>query len=305
MALIVGAIVVSATLGFRLERRMGREVAQAARRSLLWILYTILPFVTFFNLAHADFDVDNGVGIVLGYAAVLTAAGLAWVIASRIEHLSRASVGAVICCVLLANTGYLGYPLAHELLGDEGLTEAVLFDVMVQMPILLIIAFSVGAAFGTKAGETPRERVRAFFARNPVLYAAIAGLIAPESLAPDVLVDISRIFIVAILPIGFFAVGASLAEESDEGKVGFPPAVTLPVATAVGMRLAIVPGLLFGFATPVIDLPDAYLLQAAMPCGLNSMIVAEAYGLNVRIIAAAITWSTVIAVLVAAVGQAL
>jgi len=38
-----------------------------------------------------------------------------------------------------------------------------------------------------------------------------------------------------------------------------------------------------------------------MPCGLNSMIVAEAYGLDVRIVAASITWSTVIAVLVAAV----
>ena len=301
MALIVGAIVVSATLGFRLERQMGRSVAVAARRSLIWILYTILPFVTFFNLARADFDVDNGVGLVLGYAAVLTAAGAAWLIASRIERLSRASVGAVIVCVLLANTGYLGYPLAYELLGDDALTEAVLYDVMVQMPILLILAVSIGAAFGARAGDTPRERVKAFFARNPVLYAAIAGLLAPDSLAPDLAVDISRIFIVAILPIGFFAVGASLAEESDEGRVGFPPAVTLPVLTAVGMRLAVVPGLLFLFAAPLIDLPGAYLLQAAMPCGLNSMIVAEAYGLDVRIIAAAITWSTVIAVLVAAV----
>ena len=301
MALIVGAIVVSATLGFRLERRVGKSVAVAARRSLIWILYTILPFVTFFNLARADFDVDNGVGLVLGYAAVLIAAGLAWLIASRIERLSRASVGAVIVCVLLANTGYLGYPMAFELLGDDALTEAVLYDVMVQMPILLILAFSVGAAFGNRAGDTPRERVRAFFARNPVLYAAIAGLLAPASLAPDLAVDISRIFIVAILPIGFFAVGASLAEESDEGRVGFPPAITLPVVTAVGMRLAIVPALLFLFAAPLIDLPGAYLLQAAMPCGLNAMIVAEAYGLDVRIIAAAITWSTVIAVLVAAV----
>jgi predicted permease len=305
MALIVGAIVVATGLGFRLERRMGASVARAARRSLLWILYTVLPFVTFFNLAHAEFNVDNGVGLILAWAAILIAAGLAWVIASRIERLSQPAVGAVVVCVLLANTGYLGYPLAHELLGDQGLTEAVLYDVMVQMPILLILAFSVGAMFGDRAGETPRERVKAFFARNPVLYAAIAGLLAPESLAPDVLVDISRIFIVAILPIGFFAVGASLAEESDEGRVGFPPAITLPVVTAVGMRLAVVPALLFCFSAPLIDLPDAYLLQAAMPCGLNSMIVAEAYGLDVRIIAAAITWSTVIAVAVVAVTQIL
>ena len=301
MALIVGAIVVSVTLGFRLERRMGAEVAVAARRSLIWILYTVLPFVTFFNLARADFDVDNGVGLVLAYAAVLIAAGLAWLIASRIEGLPRPAVGAVISCAIVANTGYLGYPLAVELLGDKALTEAVLYDVVVAMPLLLILAFSVGAAFGDKAGETSRDRVKAFFTRNPVLYAAIAGFLAPDSLAPDIAVDISRIFVVAILPIGFFAVGASLAEESAEGRVGFPPAITTPVITAVSMRLAVVPALLFLFAAPLIDLPGAYLLQAATPCGLNSMIVAEAYGLDVRIVAASITWSTVIAVVVASV----
>ena len=303
MALIVGAIAVSATLGFRLERRMGASVARAARRALIWILYTILPFVTFFNLARADFNVDNGVGLLLAYVAVLTAAGIAWLTASRIEHLSRPAVGAVIVCVLLANTGYLGYPMAVELLGEGSLTEAVLYDVVVQLPILMVLAFSVGAAFGGRAGDTPRDRVKAFFARNPILYAGIAGFLAPDSLAPDVLVDISRIFVVAILPIGFFAVGASLAEESDEQRIGFPPRVTAPVVTAVGMRMAVVPALLFCLSVPLIDLPDAYLLQAATSCGLNSMIVAEAYGLDVRIIASAITWSTVIAVAVASVTQ--
>jgi len=304
MALIVAAIVVSATLGFRLEKQRGERIARASRRTLVGLLYTVLPFVTFFNLARARFDVDNGVGLVLAHAAVVLAAGAAWFIASRIEHLSRASVGAVICCTIVANTGYLGYPLTVELLGTDELGEAVLYDVMVASPLLLIAAFSIGAAFGDRAGDTPRDRVRSFFTRNPLLYAAIAGLLAPDALAPDLLVDISRILVVAILPIGFFAVGATLAEGAKEARIGFPPAVSVPVATAVGLRMAVVPALLIGFSAPLIDLPSAYLLQAAMPCGLNSIIVAEAYGLDVRIIAAAITWSTVIAVVVATVAQA-
>jgi len=305
MALIAAAIVVSATLGFRLERQRGVAVAYLARRSLIVLLYTVLPFVTFFNLARADIDVDNGVGLILAYVAVIGAAVAAWAIASRLEHLSRPAVGAVISSVIVANTGYLGYPMTVELLGSDELSEAVLYDVLVAGPLLLIGAFSVGAAFGDRAGDTPRERVRAFFARNPLLYAGVAGLLAPDILAPDLLVDISRILIVAILPIGFFAVGATLAEGDDEGRVGFPPALTLPVATVSVLRLAVVPGLLYLLALPLIDLPPAYLLLAAMPCGLNSMIVAEAYGLDVRIVAAAITWSTVVAVVVAAVVQLL
>ena len=86
--------------------------------------------------------------------------------------------------MLSVNTGYLGYPLTVALLGHDQLSTAVLYDVLVTGPCLLLGAFAVGAAFGTKAGETPRQRLRAFFTRNPPLFAAVAGLLAPGALAP-------------------------------------------------------------------------------------------------------------------------
>jgi predicted permease len=57
--------------------------------------------------------------------------------------------------------------------------------------------------------------------------------------------------------------------------------------------------LLIALAAPLIHLPAAYRLQAAMPCGLGSMIVAHAYGLDSEITAEAIAWSTAIVVGVA------
>jgi len=206
--------------------------------------------------------------------------------------------------VLCVNSGYLGYPLTVALLGRDELSTAVLYDVAVSGPSLLLGAFAVGAAFGTRAGEGPRQRVRAFFTRNPPLYAAIAGLLAPEALAPAVLVDISQALVVAILPIGFFAVGATLAENAEHDEMPMPPPLTRPVALAVVARLALVPALLIALATPLIDLPAAYLLLAAMPTGLNSMVVAHAYGLDMEITAEAVTWSTAI-VVVAALGSLL
>src|SRR5262249_54227561 len=166
------------------------------------------------------------------------------------------------------------------LLGRHQLSTAVLYDVLVTGPCLLLGAFAVGAAFGTKAGETPRQRARAFFTRNPALYAAIAGLLAPRALAPTVLVDISQALIVAILPIGFFAVGAPRAETAEHGELPMPPPLTRPVALTVFTRLAVVPGLLMLLAAPLIHLPAAYRLLSAMPSGLNSLVVAHAYGLD-------------------------
>ena len=203
----------------------------------------------------------------------------------------------MVCTVLSVNTGYLGYPLAVALLGRDQLSTAVLYDVLVTGPCLLLGAFAVGAAFGTKAGETPRQRVVAFFTRNPPLYAAIAGLLAPDALAPTVLVDLSQILIVAILPIGFFAVGATLAENAEHGDLPMPPPLTRPVALVIATRLAIVPGLLMLLASPLIDLPAAYRLLSAMPSGLNSLVIAHAYGLDMEITAEAVTWTTAIVVL--------
>jgi predicted permease len=145
-----------------------------------------------------------------------------------------------------------------------------------------------------------RERVGAFFTRNPPLYAAVLALVAPDSLAPDVLVDASRIAIVAILPLGFFAVGAALTEEAEEGALPVPPPLERPVAATVAIRLAVAPGLLYLFALPFIDLPGPYLLLAAMPCGINTMVVTHAYGLDLRLTAESVAWSTALAIVVAA-----
>jgi malate permease and related proteins len=296
MAFIVAAIIASTGAGVWAARRIGGRAGVASRRALLFVLYVVLPPVTFFNLARVHFDANVGAGIGLAYVALAGAGLLAWFVATRVLRLGRPAAGSVICCALVANTGYLGYPLVAALLGFHRLSEAVVYDVLVSAPALLLGAFSVGAAFGERAGETLGLRVRAFFVRNPPLYAAALALVAPNALAPDALVDASRVAVVAILPLGFFAVGTALTEESAEGASPVPPAFDSPVALAVTTRLIVAPALLYLLALPLIDLPGPYLLLAAMPCGINTMVVTHAYGLDLRISAGAVAWSTAIAV---------
>lgn len=289
-------IAVSAGAGIAAELRHPERASRAARTALVVALYTLLPVITFFNLARAHIDVDSGIGIPIAYASIAVAATAAWYISSRVLGLPRPAVGAVICCTLVANTGYLGYPLVVALLGSDQLSEAVVYDILVSAPCLLIVAFAVGAAFGERAGEGLRDRVIAFFTRNPPLYAAIAALLAPDALAPDPLVDASRVLVVAILPLGFFAVGTMLAEEGDAGELEFPPPLSRGAGVAIALRMAVIPGLLLALSAPFIDLPGPYLLLAAMPCGINTLLVAHVYGLDLRITAQAVAWSTAIAV---------
>lgn len=299
------AIAISASAGVAAEQRWPATAVSWARRLLVISLYTLIPFVVFFNLDRAHLNADLAGGLVTGWVAILSAVGLAWVAGSRLLRLARPSTGTLISTTAVPNSGYLGYPLTASLLGFHALGQAVVYDVIVVSPCLLLIAFGAGASFGTRAGESPRERAIAFFTRNPPLYAAIAAVIAPASFAPDVLVDISRGMVIALLPIGFFAVGAVLAEEAEEGTLELGSPFSPPIGAAILLRLAIAPGLLLLLSLPFIDLPGPYLLLAAMPCGVNSLLVSHVYGLDAKLAAQAVAWTTSIAVFAALIAQAI
>lgn len=288
-----------AGVGVWSEKRYPRDAVALARRLLLVMLYGLVPPVIFFNLAAASISVDNAVGIGIALVNMALVGIAVWFVAARLLRLSRPQTGAVICAAIVANTTYLGYPLTVALLGRDHLPTGVLFDVLVGGPTLMFGAFGVGTAFGTRAGEGMRERARAFFTRNPPLYAAVLGLLAPKALAPTILVDASQILAVAILPLGFFAVGATLAEGAEQGELPLPPPLTAPVALATTGRLALAPALLMLLAAPLIDLPSAYRLMSAMPTGINALVVSHAYGLDNRIVAETITWSTALVILAA------
>ncbi|HVS99961.1 MAG TPA: AEC family transporter [Solirubrobacterales bacterium] len=295
--LLTAALIVAGTaVGVGAEHRYPSAAVGLARRLLQLIFYVLVPIIIFFNLERATISVDNGVGLGLAWLNMALVGTVVWFVASRVLRLGRAQTGAVIVCALVANTTYLGYPLTVALLGHDHLSTGVLYDVLVGGPTLMLGAFGVAAAFGDRAGEGLRERSRTFLTRNPPLYAAILGLLAPAALAPTALVDASQALAVAVLPIGFFAVGATLAEGAEHGELPFPPPFTRPVALAVGARIALAPALLMVLAAPLIDLPSAYRLMAAMPTGLNAMIVSHAYGLDNRTVAEAITWSTALVV---------
>ena len=93
----------------------------------------------------------------------------------------------------------------------------------------------------------------------------------------------------------------------DAGAEGLrmPPPLSGSTALVIGTKLVLLPGLLYLLALPLIDLPDTYLLMALMPSGLNSMIVAHAYGLDLATTAEAVTWTTAIVVVVALVASLL
>ena len=295
------AIAASVGAGVWAYRRFGDGALSLTRRLLNAMLYVALPFITFFVVARADLTAAAGTGILLAYVALVLTGLAAWTIATRVLHLPPRSAAMVVIATIMANTGYFGAPLVATLLGPDELGAAVTFDALVSSPVFYVAA-SLIAAMLTTHGQPPAARLRTYVLRNPPLIAVAAALVAPDALAPDVLVDAARVGVLAIAPIGFFVAGVRLAAE----PIGFPPSLAAPVAVVVGLRIVVAPLLLLALAATVAEVPDAYLLQAAMPVGVNTLVVAHAYDLDAAIAAAALAWSTTFALVAAlAAGAAL
>jgi predicted permease len=301
MPLLALAIVASVATGVWAEGRYGAGALKLSRRILDAMLYAALPFIVFFVLARTELTAGAGIGLLLGYASLAVVGALAYVLATHVLTLPPSSAAMIVIAAIMANTGFLGAPVVATLLGHDDLGAAITYDALVSGPMFFVVAFAVAAAFTTR-GQPASARMRTYLLRNPPLIAVAAALIAPDALAPDVLLDVARALLIALAPLGFFVAGIQLATE----RIGFPPPLSAAVAVVVALRIGLAPLLLLGLAAATaVDMPDAYLMQAAMPVGVNTLVVAHAYDLDRGLAAAAFTWSTAIALAVGLVAAAL
>lgn len=290
MALVIAVTLSAAGAGVVVARRWAgaTRLAEVGLSATLWV---ILPTVTFFNVARFHYTGEVGAGIAFAYVGLATALGLAYLLARRLD-LHGPRRGAFLCACFVTNTGFLGLPFTAALLGFDDLPEAITYDVLVSAPSLLLVAFSIGA-FYRHERHAEAAALRTFLSRNPALYAAVAGLLAPDALAPNWAVDASRALVVLMAPLGFFALGV-FASGAPSRDFRFPPALTLPVALASAIKLAVPVGVLAACAWLIHGVPDAYLVQAAMPTGLNSLLLVSAYSLDRELIAGAIVYTTAV-----------
>ncbi len=303
MLLITLAILASVSVGMATERRNGPAAQRAARGALDLLLYVLLPIIVLTNIGRLHVTTGIASGIGLAYVIIISL-GFAAAAMARRQGLARSEGGAVIVCVIVANTGYLGIPLAATLLGHDAIPAAIAYDLAVSYPMLYIGAFGVGAALGTEGGQSVGERTRTFFTRNMALPAAVLGLLLPASVFTNGIVDASHVLVYLIAPLGFYALGVTLMGEAEEEGLGIPPRLTAPVGIVLVLRNVMAPALMLGLSTLIVDVPDAYLLAAAMPCGLNALTAAHGYGLDLRITGSAVAWSTAIVLAGAAIAGA-
>ena len=301
MLAIVLTVILATAAGLALERRDGVRANALRRRILQAMLWVLVPFVAYVNIARAHLDVDATLSLAVALASIAVAGTIAWRLAGGVFGLPRASTGAAIVSTIQANTAYFGLPLIAALFSHAELQQAVVYDGLVSLPLFVLGSFSVGARFGRAGSGGLRAQLRTALLRNPVLIAVVAGLLVPEAWAPAGLETPSHLAVLALLPLGFLVVGVTLGDEAKDGMLAFPPPLTRAIAAVVLLRMAFVPLVLLLVGLVLIDVPAPFYVMAAMPTGVNTVLVGHATGLDLRLISSSIAWTTVVALVGVAV----
>lgn len=295
-ALIALAVAISASTGVGMWSR-GRWSGPSERLAerMIWVvLWVITPPCVFVNVAHFDVASGDGLALAIGLGCLLSGGLLSWFLATRVMRLPDRRAGAVICCSIVANTGYYGIPATLVVYGSGAVAGAATWDALLTIPVTFLLGFGIGAAYGVGERASFGERARSFARHNPVLWILVPALLFPAAAIPGWALDVSHFAFVALLPVGFYVLGVNLGHGPDEGP-GEP--LLAPVAAAVGIRILIVPALFAGICGAVGGVPGSYLVQAAAPIGINSLIIATVFDLDRRLTAAAVAVSTAAAML--------
>ncbi|MEC8155275.1 MAG: AEC family transporter [Pseudomonadota bacterium] len=305
-------------LGF-LAGRLGVFRLDSAKVFNNYLLYFALPAMFLSKLLEQDvlsgFDVRVMVVLILANTTILV---LSWIIHGGLYRLSLGDTAALGTTSALGNSGYMGSPLALELLGGPGIFVA--FSLLAADIIIISIAgFALheidkdraengnGSGRGglglASRGRALRKTQRSI-ATNPFLIPFALGfaLSAVRPAWPDALtVTVDFIFpalemlSVTAFGVALFSIGVGMALRpiSNVGEAA-------PMLASTGiLKLIVHPVSTALIAAFLFDLEPAVfatcVILAATPTATNAFIMATAYGKRASEASAAILVSTSIA----------
>ena len=207
---------------------------------------------------------------------------------SRLLRVPDGRRGMWCCCVSFCNNGFMGFPVALALFGEEGLALAVMFGVPFNLLVYTLGVRMVCADCGTDA--QPVNLVRTLLSNiNIALILSLIFYVGQIPLPEALMTPVTHLSNVTT-PLSMFVTGMALA--SGKGAELFRDK---DAYTATGMRLMVVPLLtwavmcLLPLSNPLIA--SIVLITVAMPAPSVTTILAETYNGN-RGLAAKIVFLT-------------
>ena len=254
------------------------------------VMYILMPCMIFHAIYAADLNSISNMGIlpliILGSS--LATGAVSFIILKQLK-LDDKTLWSVLVTVMIANTAFMGYPVNLGIYGQDGFLRAIFCDIA-TLSTFLLLSFVLILKFGGTV-KTAVKKI-AFF---PPLWAVILGLILNFINVPigPVLDNTVNYLGQGAIPLIMVTLGLSIdfsALKRSRAMIAF---------TSI-MKLAFFPFIAFLLATylGLVNLEHTVsVIEAAMPSGMMSLLLAITYKLDYEMTSDCILINTVISLI--------
>ena len=249
------------------------------------VINVAFPCMIFNAMYGADLNLLPKLGIlpfiILGSSLIV---GVISYILLKASGYSKKKLWSVLITVVLGNTGFIGVPVSLVVLGSQGLIRAIFCDISSSV-IFLILSFILVFLFGGTLKKA-LKKILLF----PPLWAIIFGILFNLwniQIGP-VFDNIITYLAGAAIPLIMISLGVSIKIDGlrwNKMMVTFTSIMKLLVFPLVTMVIVI----FLGSSSLEYNIP---IIQAAMPSGMLTLVLAVSYDLDFRLTSDCILIST-------------
>ncbi|HEU5315007.1 MAG TPA: AEC family transporter [Chloroflexota bacterium] len=274
---------------------LGERSRRAINSVVLWVTLPALVFDTVHGTRLGPDLLQGPAAAICGMAGT---AVLAWLILGRLYGRTP-TTGGLVLAASAGSVSFLGVPVVRALFDASEARVGVYFAVL-NVPLALLSAALISRGIGV-GDETARrartsvaryalDAVRQFFSL-PATWALVAAVVLQDVALPAGARQVLHALGASVAPTVMFALGLGLRFERSLA----PYRMALPAAV---IKLAVSPLIVFACAK-ALGLSGAQLavvsLQGAMPTQVLSVVIAERYRLDSRMVGLALAMNTALA----------
>jgi predicted permease len=263
--------------------------SDAADAFQAFVIYVCLPATIWKLMPQLQFQPELWLLAAVPWA-LLTLSALLLVGLSRALGWSRSVTGALLLCVPLGNTSFLGFPLISALLGESALRYAVLYDQLGSFLALSTFGIVVAARYGSGDAYSLRATLLRIARFPPTVALLLAFTPLPRfAILQPLWARLSDV----LVPLAMFAVGLRLTLRLPRPRSAF--------FAGLGIKLGLMPALAWAFARAVQAPPtltQVIVLEAGMPPMISAGVVAAAAGLAPELAAGLVGYGVLLGLVV-------
>lgn len=254
------------------------------------VIYILMPCMVFSALYSADLSLLSTLGILpfIILASSFITGTITYLILRKF-NIEEKRLWSVVVAVMIANTAFMGYPINLGIFGQVGLLRAIFCDIATLI-IFLMLSFVLSMKFGGSKKSAIKK-----IALFPSLWAVILGILFNFLNVPigPVLENTVNYLGNGSIPLIMLALGVSIDFS------GLTRSRNMIIFTSA-MKLILYPIVAFAFAS-ILGLVDLQfkisVIEAAMPSGMLSLVLAISYKLDFELTSDCILIDTVISLL--------